>query len=73
MKKTGAIAIALLLVGPAAAAGLTRFKDWADSPQAYFLSKAEKEQWASITSDEAAEKFIADYLAARGKGFAAAL
>jgi len=73
MKRTGVIALACLLAGPASAAGLTKYKDWADSPPAYFLSKAEREQWMTITTDEAAEKFIAGYLAARGKGFAAAL
>ncbi len=73
MKKTGAFVFSLLLAGPASAAGLGKYKDWADSPQAYFLSRAEREQWATITTDEAAEKFIAAYLAARGKGFAAAL
>jgi GWxTD domain-containing protein len=73
MKKSGAAALAFLLSGAAGTVGLTKYKDWADSPQAYFLSKAEREQWASITTDEAAEKFIAAYLAARGKGFSAAL
>lgn len=73
MKKTGAAILALVLASPLAAAGLAKYKDWADSPQAYFLSKVEREKWASISSDEAAEKFIADYNAARGKGFAAAI
>ncbi len=73
MKKSGVLALSLLLAGPASAAGLSKYKDWADSPQAYFLSRAEREQWGSIATDEAAEKFIAAYLAARGKGFAAAL
>ena len=73
MKRTSISVVAIVLAIPLAAAGLTKYKDWADSPQAYFLSKAEREQWGSITTDEAAEKFIAGYLAARGKGFAAAL
>ncbi|HUM03074.1 MAG TPA: GWxTD domain-containing protein [Thermoanaerobaculia bacterium] len=67
------VALVLALAAPAAAAGFSKYKDWADSPQAYFLSKAEREQWGSINSDEAAEKFIAEYQAARGKGFAAAI
>jgi GWxTD domain-containing protein len=73
MTKAGIFALTFLLAGPLGAAGLDKYKDWADSPQAYFLSKAEREQWATITTDEGAEKFIAAYLAARGKGFAAAL
>ena len=73
MKKTGAALLAFVLAPLLAAAGLSKYKDWADSPQAYFLSKAEREKWAAISSDEAAEKFIADYQSARGKGFAAAI
>ncbi len=67
------LVLALALTAPAIAAGLSKYKDWADSPQAYFLSKGERDQWLSITTNEAAEKFIADYQAARGKGFAAAI
>jgi GWxTD domain-containing protein len=70
VKKT---AFVLFLAASVAAEGLSKYKDWTGSPQAYFLSRAETEQWASIATDEAAEKFIAAYLAARGKGFAAAL
>ena len=73
MRKAGTFILAIALAGPAGAAGLSKYKDWAASPQADFLSKAEREQWTSIMTDEAAEKFIAEYLAARGKGFAAAL
>lgn len=73
MKNAAAAVLVFLLAPPLSAADLQKYKAWAESPQAYFLSKAEKEQWASISSDEAAEKFIAEYLAARGKGFAAAL
>jgi GWxTD domain-containing protein len=73
MNRTRIAVVTFALAAPLAAAGLSKYKDWADSPQAYFLSRAEREQWASVTSDEAAEKFIAAYLAARGKGFAAAL
>lgn len=68
-----AAAVVFSLAWPAAADGLVKYKDWADSPQAYFLSKAERAKWATITSDADAEKFIAEYQAARGKGFAAAI
>jgi GWxTD domain-containing protein len=73
MRKTGIALLALGLAAPLAAAGLSKYKSWADSPQAYFLSKAEREKWATIATDEVAEKFIAEYQAARGKGFAAAI
>ncbi len=71
--KTLVAAVALALALPAAADGLVKYKDWADSPQAYFLSKAERAKWATITIDADAEKFIAEYQSARGKGFAAAI
>lgn len=71
--KTLAAGIVLLLSLPVAGAGLSKYKDWADSPQAYFLSKSEREQWATLTTDVEAERFIAEYQAARGKGFAAAI
>jgi GWxTD domain-containing protein len=70
--KTVVAAVAFFLATPAAA-GLSKYKEWAESPQAYFLSKVERERWVAITTDEAAEKFIADYQAARGKGFAPAI
>ena len=72
MKKVLA-AVCLVLAAPLAAAGLSKYKGWAELPQAYFLSTAEREKWAAITTDEAAEKFIVDYQAARGKGFAPAI
>lgn len=73
MRKLGAAVFALVLAAPIAADGLAKYKGWADSPEAYFLSRAEREQWLSVTNDTAAEKFIAGYKDARGKGFAAAL
>src|SRR5689334_22618709 len=47
-----------------------KYKEWAASPQAYFMTKAERTQWASIVTDADAEKFINDFLASRGAGFA---
>jgi GWxTD domain-containing protein len=73
MRASRTLAVLLALAASAAAAGLSKYKDWADSPQAYFLSKAEREAWAAVRTDEEAEKFIAGYQAARGKGFAAAI
>jgi len=58
---------------PAAAAGLSKYKDWALSPEAYFLSQVERSRWADVTTDQEAEKFIERYKAARGGGFAAAI
>jgi GWxTD domain-containing protein len=58
-----------LLVGLAAAAAglaeLTKYKDWDKSPDAYFLTPAERTEWKSVATDEDAEKFIALYWAKR--------
>lgn len=65
--------LAALSFGPCAAAGLSKYKSWAASPEAYFLTQDERAKWGRVTSDEEAEKFIAAYKAARGKGFEAAI
>jgi GWxTD domain-containing protein len=58
---------------PCSAAGLSKYKSWASSPEAYFLSQEESARWSKVASDEEAEKFVAVYKAARGKGFEAAI
>ena len=59
----------LFLAGVAMAAvslaQLSKYKDWAKSPEAYFLTPSEREEWAAVKSDEQAEKFIASYWAKR--------
>ena len=59
----------LFLAGVAMAtlslAQLSKYKDWAKSPEAYFLTPPEREEWAAVKSDEEAEKFIASYWAKR--------
>ncbi len=61
--------IALLIAGVAitslALAQLSKYKDWAKSPEAYFLTPSEREEWAKVGSDADAEKFIAMYWAKR--------
>ena len=47
------------------------FKDWEHSPQGYFMTKAEHQEWSAIRTDEDAQKFIAQFLAKRGPTFAA--
>jgi len=46
-------------------AQLSKYKDWAKSPEAYFLTPSEREEWAAVKSDADAEKFIATYWAKR--------
>jgi len=66
------IAVALLVIAaPLLAANLGKLKDWEESPQGYFLTKEERAQWSKLTSDEEAERFVADFLARRDPGFAA--
>ena len=48
-----------------ALAQLSKYKDWAKSPEAYFLTPSEREEWSKIASDADAEKFIATYWAKR--------
>jgi GWxTD domain-containing protein len=60
------IALAGLALAASVLAQLAKYKDWAQSPEAYFLTPAEREEWKKVTTDEQAEKFIAVYYAKRG-------
>ncbi len=68
-----AAAVAVLAAAPALADGLTTYKGWAESPEAYFLTKSEREAWSAVDTDQKAEAFVNAYRAARGAGFAAAI
>jgi GWxTD domain-containing protein len=59
-------AAAAFAVASVALCQLSKYKDWAKSPEAYFLTSAEKQEWSKIQSDADAEKFIADYWTRRG-------
>jgi GWxTD domain-containing protein len=48
-----------------ALAQLSKYKDWAKSPEAYYLTPSEREEWSRIKSDDEAGKFIALYWAKR--------
>ena len=49
------------------AAGLSQnYKDWPHSPQAYFMTSAERAQWSSVRTDAEAEQFVNDFIAKRG-------
>ena len=60
MKKVAFI-FAGVAMASLALAQLSKHKDWAKSPEAYFLTPAEKQEWSAVKSDEEAEKFIALY------------
>src|ERR1051325_8934208 len=58
-------ALALLL-----AVNLGKFTDWPDSPQGYFMTKAERAAWSTLTSETDAARFVETFIASRGPGFA---
>jgi hypothetical protein len=68
MKRIAAAAIVISLFATGIfAAGLSRkYNDWAHSPQAYFMTKAERAQWSNLNSDAEAEQFVNDFVAKRG-------
>ncbi len=65
MKKLS-VALAGILLAASALADLTKYKDWDKSPEAYFLTTAERAEWKNVANDEDADKFIAVYYAKRG-------
>ncbi|HKS22936.1 MAG TPA: GWxTD domain-containing protein [Thermoanaerobaculia bacterium] len=63
----------LALVAPVVfAGGLSKYKNWPNSPQGYFMTNAERAEWkATVKSDDEAEQFIKKFVDSRGPGFAA--
>jgi GWxTD domain-containing protein len=51
------------------AAAVIRAQDWGASPQAYFMTRAERAQWAALKSDADAQQFIERFVASRGRDF----
>jgi hypothetical protein len=51
--------LAGLAIAACALAELAKYKDWDKSPEAYFLTPAERAEWKKIATDEEAQKFIA--------------
>jgi len=60
------LTFAALAFASVAMAQLSKYKDWPKSPEAYFLTPAERSEWSSVKTDDDAEKFIASYYAKRG-------
>jgi GWxTD domain-containing protein len=63
------IATTVVLLAVPAFARLSKYKDWANSPEGYFMTKAERDQWSKLDTDADAEKFIADFVAKRPANF----
>ncbi len=53
-----AVGLAVAAIG---LAQLSKYKDWAKSGEAYFLTPAEKEEWSRVHTDDEAASFIASY------------
>lgn len=72
MKTRNLIGVAVLCFAAVAAfaSGLSKYKGWDKSPQGYLMTAAERAQWASVKTDDEADKFIKDFLARRSPGFA---
>jgi GWxTD domain-containing protein len=60
------VALAGLAFAASAMAQLSKYKDWDRTPEAYFLTPAERDEWKKVASDADAEKFIVIYFAKRG-------
>jgi GWxTD domain-containing protein len=71
MRKSLVFSAVLALIAPVVfAGGLSKYKNWPNSPQGYFMTNAERAEWkASVKTDEEAEQFIKKFLDSRGAGF----
>ncbi len=63
------LAFALLF----ATATLGRYSNWAESPQGYFMTKAECAAWSKLTTEAGAAQFVDKFLASRGPAFTASV
>ncbi len=61
----------LLFSASLLADGLVKFKGWDNSPQGYFMTRAERQQWVAVRTDDEAQTFVDHFLAIRAPGFAA--
>ena len=67
MKKAALLLTTLLAVPVLEAGGLSKpYKNWDRSPEAYFLTRAERAQWKNLKTDQDAQNFILDYKSKRG-------
>ena len=71
MKRTILLFLMIVSAAPLAfGAGLSKkYKNWEKSPEAYFLTNAERAQWKQVKTDADAQNFILDYKAKRGPDF----
>jgi GWxTD domain-containing protein len=67
--KRAFVLLAVVALAMPVFARLSKYKGWDSSPEGYFMTKAEREQWAKVDTDADAEKFIADFHAKRPDNF----
>jgi hypothetical protein len=48
---------------------LSKYKQWDSSPESFFMTRAERAEWATIRTDADAEQFVQKYLARRPASF----
>lgn len=65
MKRVLFAVLAAALAVPAFA-GLSQYRGWDNSPQGYFMTKAERTQWSALNNDAAAKAFVDKFVASRG-------
>jgi GWxTD domain-containing protein len=66
MKRVLLAVLAVVVAVPLFAGVSSKFKDWSNSPQGYFMTKAEKAQWSAINTDADAQAFVDKFVASRG-------
>lgn len=67
--KTSFRLFALLLLSLHALGRVSEYKHWPLSPQGFYMTKAEREQWSHIKNDDEAKKFIDEFRAKRSPEF----
>ena len=68
--RAGVVLLSIAVIGSAFAAS-PDVKDWEHSPQGYFMTKAEHQEWSAIRTQEDAQRFIDQFIAKRGPNFTA--
>jgi len=67
MKHIAAVFTLALCASTAFAAGLSQsYRDFPRTPQGYFMTNAERTEFAGLKTDEEAARFISDFIAKRG-------
>jgi len=66
MKRVLLAVLAVVVAVPLFAGVSSKYKDWANSPQGYFMTKAERAQWSAISTDADAQAFVDKFVASRG-------